>query len=89
MKTIETEMMVTPDHTAIIHLKLPHDVSTGRHRARIVVDPDGPPTAPGAAVRTLFSPEGLWAGRGTDISDEELATARAEMWGKLDREEYL
>ena len=87
MKTIETDMMVTPDHTAIIHLKLPHDVSTGRHRARIVVDPDGPPTAPGTALPQLFSPEGLWAGQGTDISDEELANARAEMWGKLDREE--
>lgn len=31
----------------------------------------------------LTNPEGLWAGRGCDISPEELAEARREMWGKF------
>ena len=35
----------------------------------------------------LFNPEGLWAGRGEDISPEDLAEARKEMWGKYDKEE--
>lgn len=36
--------------------------------------------------RPLFNPEGLWAGQGTNISPEEIAEARREMWGKYDRE---
>ncbi len=35
---------------------------------------------------SLLNSEGLWAGQGTDISDKDLATARAEMWNKFDRE---
>jgi len=37
--------------------------------------------------RPLFNPEGLWAGQGADVSPEEIAEARREMWGKCDREE--
>ena len=39
------------------------------------------------AVAPLFNPEGLWANQGTDILDEDLATARTEMWDKCDRDE--
>jgi hypothetical protein len=31
----------------------------------------------------LIDPKGLWAGRGCDISQEELAEARREMWSKF------
>jgi len=31
----------------------------------------------------LINPEGLWAGRGCDITHEELAEARREMWSKF------
>jgi hypothetical protein len=37
--------------------------------------------------RPLFNPEGLWSGQGSDVSPEEIAEARREMWGKHDREE--
>lgn len=77
---------MAPDRTAVIRLKLPNDISTGRHRATIVVDPD---EKPATALPVLFNPEGLWAGQGTDVTEEDLATARAEMWGKFDREEPL
>jgi hypothetical protein len=39
--------------------------------------------------RPLFDPEGLWADQGSDISREEIAEARREMWGKCDRREEL
>ena len=86
MKTFETEVMVAPDRTAVIRLKLPDDISTGRHRVRIVVDPD---EQPATASPVLLNPEGLWAGQGTDVTEEDLAAARAEMWGKFEREEPL
>ncbi len=35
----------------------------------------------------LFDPEGLWASQGADVSLEEIAEARREMWGKYDRGE--
>ena len=35
----------------------------------------------------LIDPEGLWAGRCCDISPEELAEARREMWSKFYDEE--
>jgi hypothetical protein len=35
----------------------------------------------------LFDPEGLWAGQGVDISPEDIAQARQEMWGKYDETE--
>ena len=35
----------------------------------------------------LFNPEGLWANQGSDISPEDIAEARREMWGKYDRQE--
>ena len=35
----------------------------------------------------LYNPEGLWAGQGKDISPEDLAEARKDMWGKYDKEE--
>jgi hypothetical protein len=33
---------------------------------------------------SLFNPEGLWTGQGTDVSSEDIAEARAEMWGKYE-----
>jgi hypothetical protein len=35
----------------------------------------------------LYNPEGLWAGRGDDISPEENSAARKDMCGKYDKEE--
>ena len=32
-----------------------------------------------AALPELFNPEGLWAAQDTDVAEEDLATARAEM----------
>jgi hypothetical protein len=85
-KTFDTEIMVGLDRTAVIRLTMPGDVSTGLHRATIVFDPV---EKQADALPVLFNPEGLWAGQGTDVSDEELAAARSEMWGKLDYEEPL
>jgi hypothetical protein len=34
----------------------------------------------------LYNPEGLWAGQGDDISSEDIAEARKEMWKKYDKE---
>jgi hypothetical protein len=35
----------------------------------------------------LFSPQGLWAGRGHDVTPGDIAEARKEMWGKYEKEE--
>jgi hypothetical protein len=40
-----------------------------------------------AARPRLFNPEGLWTQSGTDISAEEIATLRREMWGEYVHEE--
>lgn len=37
----------------------------------------------GSSQGPLFNPEGLWEGEGCDISPEELAEARREMWSKF------
>lgn len=34
----------------------------------------------------LYNPEGLWAGQGEDISTENIAEVRKEMWGKCDKD---
>jgi hypothetical protein len=39
-----------------------------------------------AHKRPLKSLEGLWTGHGIDISEEDIAEARREMWGSIDRE---
>ena len=31
----------------------------------------------------LIDPEGLWANQGSDVSPEDLAEARREMWGRI------
>ena len=85
-KTFDTEILVGPDRTAVIRVTMPDDVPTGLHRATIVFDAVEPQAE---ALPVLFNPEGLWAGQETDVSDEELAAARSEMWGKFDREEPL
>lgn len=33
--------------------------------------------------RKLFNPAGMWAGQGCDITPEEIAEARREMWAKF------
>jgi hypothetical protein len=35
----------------------------------------------------LRSAEGLWAGLGIDITEEDIAQARREMWGNFPRED--
>jgi hypothetical protein len=37
--------------------------------------------------RPLFNPEGLWAGGNADVSPEDIAEARREMWGRYSRQE--
>lgn len=32
---------------------------------------------------SLFNPEGLWSEAGTDVSAEDIAEARREMWAKF------
>ena len=36
--------------------------------------------------RPLKSLEGLWAGQGVDVSEEDIAELRREMWSKFPRE---
>jgi len=36
--------------------------------------------------RPLRNPEGLWADLGVDITEEDIAEVRREMWGKFPRE---
>jgi hypothetical protein len=38
-------------------------------------------------TRPLRSPEGLWADMGFDITEEDIARARREMWGNFPRED--
>jgi hypothetical protein len=35
----------------------------------------------------LFDLYGLWAGEGLDITEDDIAQARREMWGKVPRED--
>lgn len=36
---------------------------------------------------SLRSPYGLWAGLGVDVTEEDIAAARREMWGNFPRED--
>jgi hypothetical protein len=38
MRTIETDIMVTPDGKAVVELQLPATVSAGMHRAVVMLD---------------------------------------------------
>lgn len=40
-----------------------------------------------AKKRPLRSVEGLWAGLGIDITEEDIAEARREMWANFPRED--
>ena len=76
MKTIDLTINVPEER--VITVKLPDDVRLGEHHVVMVIDQNGPE----AAQRRLFSLEGLWAG-GPDVSPEDLAEARREMWRKF------
>lgn len=76
MKTIDLTINVPEER--VITLKLPEDISPGEHRVVMVID-DQPA---GRNGRTLFSTEGILAG-GPDISPEDIAEARREMWRKF------
>ena len=39
--------------------------------------------------RPLKSLYGLWTGHGVDISEEDIAEARKEMWGNFPREQFF
>ncbi len=39
------------------------------------------------AKKPLRDPEGLWADLGTDITEEDIAEARKEMWSDFPRED--
>ena len=41
MKTIETEILVRNDKTAVVVAKLPDDVPVGRHRAVLLIEDHG------------------------------------------------
>ena len=41
------------------------------------------------ARRKAKSIRGLWKGMGVDISEEDIAEARKEMWGNFPREEFF
>ena len=76
MKTIDLTINVPEER--VITVKLPEDISTGEHHAVMVIDQNGSEATP----RPLFSFEGLWAG-GPDVSPEDIAQARREMWRKF------
>ena len=82
MKTIEMTIQVPSER--IVTLKLPDDVLPGTHRVLVVIEESS--TAP-SHTQPLFNPEGMWAGQNTDISPQDIAEARREMWGKFDRED--
>jgi hypothetical protein len=44
-----------------------------------------PVPAPELPLRSL---EGLWAGRAPDISEEDIAELRREMWGSFPRNDF-
>ena len=76
MKTID--LTVNVPEGRVITVKLPEDISPGEHRVVMVIDEH----AAGTNRRPLFSTEGIWAG-GPDISPEDIAEARREMWRKF------
>ena len=43
-------------------------------------------TKPKRPLKSLY---GLWAGHGVDISEEDIAEARKEMWGNFPREQFF
>ena len=43
-------------------------------------------TKPKRPLKSLY---GLWAGHGIDISEEDIAEARKEMWGNFPREQFF
>ena len=74
MRTIDMTILVTPER--VVTVKLPDDVLPGEHRVRFVIDDE---SSPSSQPSSLFNPEGLWAGKGTDISPQDLREARREM----------
>lgn len=53
----------------------------------VTVDADH--QAAGGAGCSRRSLEGLWADLGVDVSDEDIAEARREMWGGFPREDIV
>jgi len=74
MKTIDLTINVPEER--VITVKLPEDVNPGTHHIVMVIEQAAP------AVRPLFRTKGILAG-GPDISREDIAEARREMWRKF------
>lgn len=78
MKAIATTIQVSSER--LVTLKLPDDISPGEHHVVVVIDE---PAVSATLSGPLLDPEGLWADQGTDISPEDIAEARKEMWAKF------
>ncbi len=51
-------------------------------------NPVAPPRSVQERLRQLEELRGLWKGMGFDISDEDIAEARREMWGNFPRDDF-
>ena len=80
MRTIETNVTVTPAGQII--LPAPLDIPPGQHRAVLVIEEES--SAP--VKRPRRSLKGLWADLNMEITEEDFAEARREMWGTFPRD---
>ena len=74
-KTVDLTINVSEER--VITVKLPEDIRPGTHYAVMVIEQAGPEEA-----RPLFRTKGILAG-GPDVSREDIAEARKEMWRKF------
>jgi hypothetical protein len=94
MKTIEADVAVGLDGTAVIQFQVAPDVCPGIHHAVVVLeeavaDEESTRGATSLARGPLQSPYGVWADLRVDIAAEEIAEARREMWRAFPREDIL
>ncbi len=89
MKTIETEVAVGIDGTAVIQFQLAADITPGLHRAVVVLEETSTVGGDGNTEvrRPLQNPYGLWANLGVDLAATEIAELRRDTWGSFPRKD--
>ncbi len=87
MKTIETEVAVGIDGTAVIQFQLAADIAPGLHRAVVVLEETTTVDGTSEVGRSLQSPYGLWANLGVDLAATEIAELRRDTWSSFPRKD--
>jgi len=87
MKAVEITATVEPDGK--LTATLPVRLTPGPYRVLIKVEEtqSRPSQESVASKPPLENPYGLWAGLSIDVTREDIAEARKEMWGRFTHEE--